>query len=101
MNAHFQIKFSSGHHVSSSWLDGFAKLHSFKLRGKDVFYSGKMVHSTTYMDSKKKHDLVPELTLGSFQNPDDDWGTFEMIELIQRINEQFNGNMEHNAVSLF
>ena len=60
-----------------------------------------MVQSTTYMDSKKRHDLVPEMTLGSFQNPDDDWGAFEMIELVQRMNEQFNGNTEHNAVSSF
>jgi len=100
-NGPAKIKFGDGKHVSSSWLDGFAKLHSFKFSGKEVFYSGKMVESTTYMDSKKKEELVPQITLGAFQNPDDDWGMFEMMEIFDRSNEQFNGNMEHNSFDNF
>ena len=82
----------------SSWLDGFAKLHSFKFNGRDVYFSGKMIESTTYMDSVKNHELVPQFTLNPLVNPEDEWTTREMLELFQKSNEQFNGDMEHNMV---
>ena len=57
-----------------------------------------MIESTTYMDSVKNHELVPQFTLNPLVNPDDEWTTREMLELFQKSNEQFNGDMEHNMV---
>ena len=83
----------------SNWLDGFAKLHSLKFDGNNVYYSGKMIESTTYVDSVKNHELAPQFTLSAFDNPDDEWNIFDKIEILRRANEQFNGDMEHNIVS--
>ena len=57
-----------------------------------------MIESTTYMDSVKNHELVPQFTLNPLVNPEDEWTTREMLELFQKSNEQFNGDMEHNMV---
>ena len=50
------------------------------------------------MDSVKNHELVPQFTLNPLVNPEDEWTTREMLELFQKSNEQFNGDMEHNMV---
>ena len=56
-----------------NWADGFAKLHSLKFDGNNVYYSGKMIESTTYMDSKNRRKLVPQFTLSPFEDPKDEW----------------------------
>ena len=91
-----KISFGSEKRHLTNWLDGFAKLHTLKFDGQNVYFSGKMIESTTYLDSVKKQELVPQFTLSSFANPDDEWSIFENIEMMKRANEQFNGNMEHN-----
>ena len=44
-----KISFGSSRRVMTSWLDGYAKLHSFKLSGSDVLYSGRMLESPNYL----------------------------------------------------
>jgi len=100
-NGPAQITFGSEKRHLSSWMDGMAKLHSFKFDGKNVFYSGKMIESSSYKDSVEKKELVPQITLGPFENSEEDWNMFEMKEIFERTDEQFNGNMEHNVVSIF
>ena len=59
-----------------------------------------MIESTSYMDSSGKGELAPIMTLGGFSNPEvDEWNAGEMIDILVKANEQFNGDMEHNAVS--
>ena len=53
-----QRTFGSEHKHLSSYLDGFAKLHTFKLDGSNVYFSGKMLGSSTYLDSVAKGELV-------------------------------------------
>ena len=64
-----------------------------------MLFSGKMIQSTTYVDSVERKELVPLFTLNKFDNPDEEWNTTEMREIFQRIDTQFNGNMKHNFVS--
>ena len=59
-----------------------------------------MIESTTYMDSVGQQELVPQFTLNMFENPEDEWNMREMKEIFQRIDDQFNGNMEHNFVCI-
>ena len=59
-------------------MDGFAKLHSFKFDGTNVYYSGKMIESTTYMDSVAKGELVPQVTLNKLADPNDEWTAMEI-----------------------
>ncbi len=59
-----------------------------------------MIESTSYIDSVEKGELAPMMTLGGFTNPEvDEWNVGEMIDITVKANEQFNGDMEHNAVS--
>ena len=65
-----------------------------------MFFSGKMIESTTYMDSLDKGELVPMMLLGGFQNPEEDeWTMREMMEIGEKAKNQFDGVGEHNAVS--
>ena len=57
-----------------------------------------MIASSTYIDSMEKGELVPQFTLSTFQNPEDEWTYWEYLEIMQRGNEQFNGESEHNLV---
>ena len=83
-----------------SYMDGFAKLHTFKLNGSQVYFSGKMIESTTYVDSVKAGELVPQILLNPFPNPDDEWNIFEMEKIMERSFNQFYGDGSHNAVSM-
>ena len=84
----------------SSWLDGFAKLHSFKYDGANVYFSGKMIQSTTYMDSVANGELVPQITLNPLENPEDEWTLLEIGEILAKQTKQwFNfGDGKHNGV---
>ena len=48
-NGPAQIRFQSERRVLNSWLEGFAKLHSFKMDGANILYSGKMLESPNYL----------------------------------------------------
>ena len=57
-----------------------------------------MVESTTYKDSVKRKELVPQIMLAGFENEEDEWSIWEVAEILHRYYEQFHGDMEHNAV---
>jgi len=98
-NGPAQLTFGSPKRHLSSWLDGFAKLHSFKFDGKNVYFSGKMLESTTYMDSVAKGELVPQLTLNPLANPDEEWTLMEVGEILyKQVKQWLNvGDLKHNG----
>jgi len=81
-NGPAQISFGSKRRHMSSWLEGFGKLHSFKLDGPKVLYSGKMLDSPNYVASKEKGELVPMVTLNKFDNEEDEWTWWEKLHII-------------------
>lgn len=80
-NGPARIKFSNGRRAYSSWMDGWAKLHSFKFNGSKVLYSGKMLETPNYLASKKKGELTPQITLMPFADPSEEWSFFEKSEI--------------------
>ena len=92
-----QRTFGSEHKHLSSYLDGFAKLHTFKLDGSKVYYSGKMLGSSTYLDSVEKGELVPQIILNPMVNPDDEWSLWEMEEIMERMFNFWYGDGKHTA----
>ena len=55
------LSFGSSRRVLASWLEGFAKLHSFKLAGRSLLYSGAMLASPNYVASVEQGELVPQV----------------------------------------
>lgn len=69
------------HHTS--WMDGFAKLHSFKFNGNtsDVLFSGKFITTPIYQKCLEAKDLIPYVTLAAVGPNDWTWGeTWEAIK---------------------
>ena len=66
-NGPAQLSFASSKRVLTSWLDGFAKLHSFKMSGSEILFSGAMLQSPNYVASMKAGELVPMITLNTFR----------------------------------
>jgi len=83
-NGPAQISFGSPRRHLNSWLEGFAKLHSFKMSGDQVLYSGKMMESPNYMASREMGELVPMLTLNKFANPEDEWTWWEKLQILSK-----------------
>ena len=79
-----QISFGSSKRVLTSWLDGFAKLHSFKMSGKSVLYSGAMLKSPNYVESVEKGELVPSITLTKFNTDEEEWTWWELLQIIYK-----------------
>jgi carotenoid cleavage dioxygenase-like enzyme len=96
-NGPAQHTFGSEKRHLSSWLDGFAKLHSFKFDGANVYFSGKMIQSTTYVDSVANGELVPQITLSPLANPDEDWTTLELGEILMKQTNQIFHMGKHNG----
>jgi len=65
----------------TSWLDGWAKLHSFKFAGDKVVYSGKMLESPNYVASAARGELVPSATLNKFATEEEEWSWLEKMEI--------------------
>jgi len=80
-NGPAQISFGSKRRVLSSWLEGFGKLHSFKMQGEKILFSGKMLESPNYLASVEAGELVPMLTLNKFNTPEEEWTTWEKIQI--------------------
>lgn len=76
-----RIKFKSTRRVLGSWLDGFAKLHSFKFKGNRVLFSGKFLEVPNYLESVKRGELVPQLTLNEFADPKEEWTFMEKMKI--------------------
>ena len=58
-----------------------------------------MLESSTYVDSVAKGELVPQIVMNKFTNPEDEWSLWDLEEIMER---QFNfwyGEGNHNAVS--
>ena len=83
-NGPARIKFDSHRREFSTWIDGWAKLHSFKFNGSRVLFSGKMLETPLYLASVKKGELVPQMTLNKFANPDDEWSFLEKLEIARK-----------------
>lgn len=94
-NGPAQITFGKDKHFLGSWLDGFAKLNSFKLRGKNqVLFSGKMLESTTYMDSVAAGTIVPQLTLNKFKEGTPEWSFWDVMKITKRM---MSADPKHNG----
>ena len=73
-------------------------MHSFKFDGKNVYFSGKMMESTTYMQSVAKGELVPQITLNKLAVPEEEWTLLEMEEIMEKMFNQLYGDHTNNAV---
>ena len=60
-----------------------------------------MVESTTYMDSVANGELVPQVTLNTLANPDEEWTALEIGDILYRQMTQWYGDLSSNAVSIF
>jgi len=80
-NGPARLKFESPRRHLNSWLDGFAKLHSFKFIGDQVLFSGKMLEPPNYLASVAAGELVPQRTLNKFANPEDEWKLWEKLQI--------------------
>ena len=69
----------------TSWLDGFAKLHSFKMSGAQVLYSGKMLEPPNYLASLEAGELVPQLTLNKFATEEEEWTWWEKLVIFYKM----------------
>ena len=72
-----------GERVHTSWMDGFAKLHSFKFNGNvsDVLFSGQFIKTPIYVKCLEKGDLIPYVTLAKVGPTDWSWSeTYEAIK---------------------
>jgi len=83
-NGPAQISFGSSRRVMTSWLDGFAKLHSFKMSGDSILYSGAMLKSPNYVDSVEKGELVPSSTLNRFKTNEEEWTWWELMQIFYK-----------------
>jgi len=81
-NGPAQISFGSERRVLTSWLDGFAKLHSFKFSGSQVLFSGKMLESPNYLASVAAGELQPMTTLNGFKTLDEEWTWWEKMKIL-------------------
>ena len=80
-----QISFGSPRRVLTSWLEGFAKLHSFKLSGSSVLFSGAMLQSPNYVASVKAGELVPQITLNKFDSDEEEWTWWEKMQIAYKM----------------
>jgi len=83
-NGPAQISFGSERRVLTSWLDGFAKLHSFKFSGSQVLFSGKMLESPNYLASVAAGELQPMTTLNKFGTIEEEWTLWEKLIIAKK-----------------
>jgi len=82
-NGPAQISFGSERRILTSWLDGFAKLHSFKFSGSQVLFSGKMLESPNYLASVAAGELQPMTTLNKFGTVEEEWTFWERMIILK------------------
>ena len=68
----------------TSWLDGFAKLHSFKMKGSEILFSGAMLKSPNYVASVEAGELVPMITLNRFETEEEEWSYWELAQIMMK-----------------
>ena len=58
-----------------------------------------MIESTTYKDSIKAGEYVPQINLGQFPNPSDEWNFIELLQIVLKNFDILVGTALHNGVS--
>ena len=58
-----------------------------------------MIQSTTYVDSVANGELVPQITLSPLANPDEEWTTLELGEILMKQTNQIFHMGKHFGVS--
>ena len=93
-NGPAQISFGSERRILTSWLDGFAKLHSFKFSGSTVLFSGKMLESPNYLASVDAGELQPMSTLNKFGTVEEEWTFMEKMTILKKtiLNTAYDNN---------
>merc|ERR1719369_1939266 len=89
-NGPAQISFGSEKRVLTSWLDGFAKLHSFKFSGSKVLFSGRMLEPPNYLESVAAGELQPMFTLSKFATAEEEWSLWEKFKILRTAFENNN-----------
>merc|ERR1711936_525017 len=84
-NGPAQISFGSPWRILTSWLDGFAKLHSFKMSGSHILFSGAMLQSPNYVASVEAGELVPQITLNKFRTEEEEWTWWDKLVLMYKM----------------
>jgi len=85
-NGPAQLNFGTNKHKLGSWLDGYAKLHSFKFNGKNsVLFSGKMLESTTYQGNLAAGEIIPQLTIARFLEGSEEWSWMELMQIVWKM----------------
>ena len=82
----------------TSWLEGFAKLHSFKMRGSEVLYSGAMLRSPNYVASVEAGELVPMITLNKFNTEEEEWSWWESLQILVKTFQMEEGGNNNPAL---
>ena len=98
-----QISFGSPRRVLTSWLEGFAKLHSFKLSGPSVLFSGAMLQSPNYVASVQAGELVPQITLNKFNTDEEEWTWWEKLKIVYKMfigDEMGNNNPLYQPMTI-
>merc|ERR1712020_648299 len=57
--------------------------------GPNVYYSGKMIESTTFKDSVANGELVPQITLSPLADPKEEWGALEVASILTKVTAQW------------
>lgn len=78
-NGPARLKFPNQTRFFTNWMDGWAKLHSFKFNGANVTFSGKLLEPPLYQSSVAVGDLVPSTTLSGLTPTD--WSLAERMEI--------------------
>jgi len=81
-NGPAQISFGSPRRILTSWLDGFGKLHSFKMSGSNILFSGAMLKSPNYVASVEAGELVPQITLNYFKTAEEEWTWWDKLQIM-------------------
>merc|ERR1712080_222135 len=83
-NGAARISFGSKRRILASWLEGWAKIHSFKFNGSRVLFSGKMLETPLYKENVENGELTPQMTFNYFDNPEDEWSFWEKLQIIRK-----------------
>lgn len=76
-NGPARLDFGGKRHFSM-YMDGYGKLHSFKLDGDQVLASGKLLETPLYKRNAAAGDIQPSITLAAVEP--EDWSSWEMMQ---------------------
>jgi len=79
-----------GEKYFTMYMDGWGKLHSFKLNGGKVLASGKFTETELYSKDKAAHEILPAITLAPVGPKD-----WTMMEMMQGLKNGFDNTNTH------